>query len=103
MPYPFSTVAAGTSVEIYHGNHGTLETRSPIFAFAPYRIGSTPHLIAGYLCTPLVKFPMCRPAVDHKVVGTTIAELGNRNRPIDMVVYNKGGQDYLLMSNTTAA
>ena len=100
VPYPFSTVEAGTSVEIYHGNHGALETRSPIFAFAPYRIGSTPHLIAGYLCTPLVKFPVAALQSATKVTGTTIAELGNRNRPIDMVVYNKGGQDFLLMSNT---
>jgi hypothetical protein len=101
VAYPFSAVPAGTSVEIYHGNHGQLETRSPIFAFVPYKIGSTPHLIAGYLCTPLVKFPMSAIDSTQKVVGTTIAELGNRNRPIDMVVYNKGGQDYLLMSNTS--
>ena len=29
-----------------------------------------------------------------------MAELGNRNRPLDMVVYNKGGKDYLLMANS---
>jgi hypothetical protein len=34
-----------------------------------------------------------------KVKGTTVAELGNRNTPLDMVVYNKGGKDYLLMIN----
>ena len=33
-------------------------------------------------------------------MGTTIAELGNRNRPIDMVVYKKDGREFLLMSNT---
>ncbi len=69
VPYPFSTVEAGTSVEIYHGNHGALETRSPIFAFAPYRIGSTPHLIAGYLCTPLVKFPVAALQSAHQGDG----------------------------------
>ena len=36
-----------------------------------------------------------------KVRGTTIAELGSGNRPIDMIVYSRGGQDYLLMSNTS--
>ena len=36
-----------------------------------------------------------------KVMGTTIAELGNGNRPIDMVVYNKDGRDFLLMSNNS--
>ena len=34
-------------------------------------------------------------------MGTTIAELGNRNRPTDMIVYNKGGKDYLLIANTS--
>ena len=36
-----------------------------------------------------------------KVKGTTIAELGNRNRPIDMFVYRQAGKDFLLMSNTS--
>ena len=33
--------------------------------------------------------------------GTTIAELGAGNRPIDMVLYKKDGNEYLLMSNTS--
>ena len=36
-----------------------------------------------------------------KVMGTTIAELGNGNRPIDMIVYKKDGKEFLLMSNTS--
>ena len=32
--------------------------------------------------------------------GTTIAEFGAGNRPIDMVLYKKNGKDFLLMSNT---
>jgi hypothetical protein len=98
--YPFATVDNGTSVEIFHGNHGQFETRSPVFAFVPYTIDDTPHLVAGYLCTPLVKFPVASLQPGAKVVGTTIAELGNRNRPIDMVVYKKDGREFLLMSNT---
>ena len=82
----------GTSVEIFHGNHGQFETRSPVYAFVPYTIDNTPHLIAGYLCTPLVKFPVASLQPGAKVVGTTIAELGNRNRPIDMIVYKKDGR-----------
>ena len=35
------------------------------------------------------------------VKGTTIAELGNRNRPLDMIVYQKDGKDYLLMANSS--
>jgi hypothetical protein len=36
----------------------------------------------------------------QKVVGTTIAELGAGNRPLDMIVYRKDGREFLLMSNT---
>jgi hypothetical protein len=101
VKYPFAAVDSGTSVEIYHGNHGALETRSPVYTLTPYSIGGTPHLLAGYLCTPLVKFPASVVSAGGKVRGTTIAELGNRNRPIDMFVYSKAGKDYLLMSNTS--
>ena len=57
--------------------------------------------MAAYTCTPLVKVPLSselKPG--EKVKGTTIAELGNRNTPLDMIVYAKGGKDYLLMANT---
>jgi hypothetical protein len=98
--YPFTTADRGTSVEIFHGNHGRLETRSPVYTFVPYTVDGKKNLIAGYLCTPLVKFPVEALAPGAKITGTTIAELGNRNRPIDMIVYTQGGKDYLLMSNT---
>lgn len=98
IPYPFSTTDPGTSVEIFHGNHGRLETRSPVNTFIPYTINNTQYLIASYTCTPLVRI-----ALDSlngsKVVGTTIAELGNMNRPLDMFAYKKDGRDFLLMSN----
>ena len=100
IPYPFASVDNGASVEIYHGSHGQFETRSPVYTFVPYRVDNTPHLIAGYLCTPLVKFPVSSLKPGAKVTGTTIAELGAGNRPIDMILYSKGGKDFLLMSNT---
>jgi hypothetical protein len=99
--YPFESIDPGTSVEIYHGAHGQWETRSPVYTFVPYEIDDEPYLVAGYLCTPLVKFPIAKLEAGQKVVGTTIAELGNRNRPLDMIVYSKDGRDYLLMSNTS--
>ena len=61
VPYPFAAIDAGTSVEIYHGNHGQFETRSPVISFVPYQVNNTSHLIAGYTCTPLVKFPVVEP------------------------------------------
>ena len=101
IPYPFAKVDNGASVEIYHGNHGQFETRSPVISFVPYQLDNQAHLIAGYTCTPLVKFPVASLTPGAKVMGTTIAELGNRNRPTDMVVYRKDSKDYLLIANTS--
>jgi hypothetical protein len=102
IPYPFAPAAdKGTSVEIFHTNHNALETRSPVYTFVPYKVGNTPNLIAGYLCTPLVRFPVASLTPGAKVMGATIAELGAGNRPLDMVLYKKDGKEFLLMSNTS--
>jgi hypothetical protein len=99
--YPFAAADKGTSVEIFHGNHGQLETRSPVMAFVPLTIGNLPHIVAGYTCTPLVKFPVSSlTGGTDKVLGTTMAEFGAGNQPLDIIVYSKGGQQYLLMSNS---
>jgi hypothetical protein len=99
IPYPFKTTEEGTSVEIFHGSHGQLETFSPVYTFVPYTIDGEPSIVASYLCTPLVKFPVSSLKPGSKVRGTTIGEFGNRNRPVDMIVYKKDGQDFILMSN----
>ena len=101
IPFPFQTVKNGTSVEIYHGAHGRFETRSPIRTFVPFKVGNEPQLLAAYTCTPLVQFPLKDLTPGAKIKGKTIAELGNRNRPLDMIVYQKGGKDYLLMANSS--
>jgi hypothetical protein len=101
IPFPFQTVANGTSVEIYHGAHGKFETRSPVRTFVPFKIGNEPHLLAAYQCTPLVQFPIKELKPGAKIKGKTIAELGNRNRPLDMIVYQKDGKDFLLLANSS--
>ncbi|MCH8924108.1 MAG: hypothetical protein IIA67_13290 [Planctomycetes bacterium] len=101
IPFPFKSAGKGTSVEIFHGAHGRFETRSPIRTFATYKIGDDDHLLAAYTCTPLVKFPISKLVPGVKLKGTTIAELGNHNRPLDMIVYNKGGKDYILIANSS--
>lgn len=101
IPYPFASADRGTSVEIYHGNHRQLETRSPVNAFVPYTIDGKPYLLAGYTCTPLVKFPIADLKPGDKVRGTTIAEFGAGNRVLDMIVYRKDGQEFLLTTNNS--
>ena len=101
IPFPFKTVANGTGVEIYHGSHGQFETRSPVRTFVPFKIGNEPSLLAAYTCTPLVQLPIKELKPGAKIKGKTVAELGNRNRPLDMIVYQKGGKDYLLLANNS--
>ena len=101
VSFPFDQANEGTSVEIWHAAHGQFETQSPVYTFVPYRLNGEQNLIAGYLCTPLVKFSISDLKPGNKVMGQTIAELGNGNRPLDMIVYHKNGSDYLLMSNTS--
>ena len=101
IPYPFTTADKGTNVEIFHGAHGRFETNSPVRTFVSYKIAGKPHLLAAYTCTPLVKFPISELKPGQKVMGTTIAELGAGNRPMDMIVYTKGGTDYILMNNSS--
>ncbi len=100
IPYPFKTVDGGTSVEIYHGAHGKFETKSPVRTFVPIMVGKEPELLAAYTCTPLVRFPISALKPGAKIRGKTIAELGNRNRPLDMIVYSKGGKDWILLANS---
>ncbi len=101
IPYPFASIDAGTSVEIYHGNHRAVETRSPVNAFVPYTLNGEQYLLAGYTCTPLVKFPISNLKPGQKVRGVTIAEFGAGNRVLDMIVYRKGGQEFLLTTNNS--
>jgi hypothetical protein len=99
VEFPFHSDIEDTSIEIYHGAHGQYETRSPVRTFAFYKIDDAPHLLAAYTCTPLVKIPLDKLQPGEKVMGETVAELGNRNRPLDMVVYEKDGHDHVLMAN----
>ncbi|QDU38591.1 hypothetical protein Mal4_29200 [Maioricimonas rarisocia] len=100
LSFPFSDRDVASSLEIYHGAHGRVEDDSPARTFVPINIGGEPNVLAGFVCTPLVRFPVSAIGQGEKVRGTTVAELGNRNRPLDMIVYKKEGKDYLLLTNS---
>ena len=102
IPYPFKSADKGASIEIFHGAHGRFETNAPVRTFTTYTVANKPHLLAAYTCTPLVTIPLSELTPGNKVKGKTIAELGNRNRPLDMIVYKgKDGKDYILMANSS--
>src|SRR5690606_26225820 len=94
VTFPFSEFSPPAALEIYHGAHGAVESGSAPRTFVPFTIDGEPHLLAGYVCTPLVKFPLKELKGGEKVRGTTVAELGNRNRPLDMISYQKDGEDF---------
>ncbi|GIW99512.1 MAG: hypothetical protein KatS3mg111_2845 [Pirellulaceae bacterium] len=95
LDYPFNGQQVATSIEVFHGAHGRLETHSPVRTFITYDNA----VLAAYTCTPLVTIPL-EDLQGDKVRGKTVAELGNRNHPLDMIVYRKGDQDYLLLANS---
>jgi len=104
VEFPFKATDTGASVEIIHTAHNAaVETRAPVRTFVPFNVGGEPQILAAYTCTPLVTFPVNSLKSGQKIRGKTVAELGNRNTPLDMIVYEKDGKQYLLLSNTPAA
>lgn len=99
IAFPFAESATGTNIEIYHGAHGRSEDYAAVRVFVPFNIDGEPTLLAGFTCTPLVRFSLDTLKDGGKTVGTTVAELGNRNMPLDMIVYEQGGERFLLMAN----
>jgi hypothetical protein len=100
IPFPFKGEAASAGIKMYHGSHGRYETQSPIRTFVAYTIGNQQYLLAAYTCTPIVKIPVSELKPGAKVEGTTIAELGAGNRPLDLIAYRKDNHDYLLLANS---
>lgn len=100
IPFPFTEANKPTTVQIYHGAHGRFETAAPIRTFAVLDVKGETDILAAYQCTPLVKFPLNDLKAGEKVKGTTIAELGNQNRPLSMIAYEKDGKQWLLLTNS---
>ncbi len=100
MDFPFGKSQDDASLEIWHAAHGRFETYSPIKTFTTGVINGKEYLIASYTCTPLVLFRMDELKGGKHIKGRTVAELGSGNTPLDMVVIEKDGESYLLMSNS---
>jgi len=98
--FPFGEGATATNIEIFHAAHGRVEDYAVVRAFVPMVLDGEPVVLAGFTCTPLVRFPIKALESGVKVRGTTVAELGNRNRPLDMIVYEKDGASFVLMANS---
>lgn len=101
LDFPFAKSDKGVGIQIYHAAHGKEEDYSAMRTFVPLMIDGKPNLLGAYVCTPLVKIPLDSLESDgDKVNATTVAELGNRNKPLDMISYEKNGSEFLLLSNS---
>ena len=100
VKYPFEGPMAATTLENFHGAHGKYETEAPVRAFVQYPLRGKKHLVAAYLCTPLVTFSVDELKDGQHVRGRTIGEFGAGNYPLDMVVYRKEGREKLLIANS---
>jgi hypothetical protein len=101
MEFPFSDKSTYTTLEIFHGAHGEYETHAPIRTFVPYRIEGEAKLLASYLCTPLVTFSLSDLSNGEHVKGTTVAEFGSGNYPLDMVVFEYNDKEMIVLSNSS--
>jgi hypothetical protein len=99
ISFPFKSQAM-TSVEIFHTSHNRYETNAPITSMLVVKLNNQPSVIAGYGCAPLAKFSLADLKDKKHVKGQTLAELGGGSRPIDMILYNRGGVDYVIVANS---
>ena len=100
VKYPFEGPVVATTLESYHGAHGKYETEAPVRAFVQYPLKGKNYLLAAYLCTPLVTFPVDALADRQHVRGRTIGEFGSGNYPLDMVLVKKDGRPKLVIANS---
>lgn len=98
--FPFTENNSATELEIYHGAHGAWETKSPVRSCVPFEMNGEKHLLAAYLCTPLVTIPREKLEDGAHIKGKTIAELGYGNYPLDMVALEKEGKTKVLIANS---
>jgi hypothetical protein len=101
IPFPFSKVDKGTGIRMWHSAHGRYETASPVRSFVPYTIDKEQYVLASYGCTPVVKIPVKDLKPGAKVQGATMVELGNGSTPLDMLAYQKGGKNFILIATTS--
>jgi hypothetical protein len=98
--FPFKQAVAASRLEIYHTSHDRYETASPIETFLPFAINGKPSLLAGYGCAPIASFTLADIKTKQQLRGTTLAELGGGNRPLDMITFEKDGKRRVLIANS---
>lgn len=99
IPFPFNGETRRNTLEIFHVSHGKWETQAPIKTFL--MLDGKTDILAGYMCTPVVRFSWDGAQPGEQIKADTVAELGSWNTPIDMVSYTRDGEEYILISNAS--
>ena len=86
VPFPFEGDTTATTLEIFHGAHGEYETHAPIRTFVPYSFGDESHLLAAYLCTPMVTFRTSEMQDGEHLKGRTVAEFSAALPPDSLLI-----------------
>jgi hypothetical protein len=100
VPYPFGAEIEFSTLEVFHGAHGEYETHAPVRTFLPYQSETGLHILASYLCTPLVTFAIESLESGAHVRGKTVAEFGSGNYPLDMLLCEFKGREFIVVSNS---
>lgn len=96
VPLEHGVSARYYSAETYHISHRKWETKAPIQSFVPYEEDGKHYIVGAFACTPIAKFPLGGFDDGAKIKGTSVVELGSGNRPRDMFLYRKGGEQWLV-------
>jgi hypothetical protein len=86
------------STETYHVAHGKWETRAPMSSLMALEENGKTYVVGAFACTPIVKYPVDDLQPGSKVKGSSVVELGNGNRPLNMFMYEKNGKGYVLIN-----
>lgn len=84
------------SAETFHVAHNKWETKAPIQSFIPWEEDGEFYVVGAFACTPIAKFPISELESGAKIKGTSVVELGSGNRPRDMFIYEKDGEEWLV-------
>ncbi len=84
------------SAETFHVAHNKWETKAPIQSFIPWEEDGEFYVVGAFACTPIAKFPIGGLESGSQIKGTSVVELGSGNRPRNMLIYRKDGEEWLV-------
>lgn len=95
-PLSHEATSSSYSAKTYHVSHRRWETKAPMSVILPMRENGKTWVVGAFSCTPIVKYPLDSLKQGATVTGVSVIELGSGNRPLDMLLYQKEGKQYVL-------